>query len=53
MYYIYKYIMYIYNPVRTSQDFPLFFTLMPSLDLACGAHFPFNNHDLFEKVDWN
>ena len=22
-------------------------------DLACGAHFQFNNHDLFENVDWN
>ena len=22
-------------------------------NLACGAHSQFNNHDLFEKVDWN
>ena len=22
-------------------------------NLACGAHFQFNNHDLFENVDWN
>ena len=22
-------------------------------NLACGAHFQFNNHKLFEKVDWN
>ena len=22
-------------------------------DLACGAHFQFNNHDLFENVDLN
>ena len=22
-------------------------------NLAFGAHFQFNNYDLFEKVDWN
>ena len=22
-------------------------------NLACGAHFQFTNHDLFEKVDWS
>ena len=22
-------------------------------NLACGAHFQFNNHDLLENVDWN
>ena len=22
-------------------------------NLACGIHFQFNNHDLFESVDWN
>ena len=38
---------------QTSQVFPSCFTLTPSLDLAGGAHFPFNNYDLFQKVDWN
>ena len=22
-------------------------------NLACGAHFQFTNHELFEKVDWD
>ena len=22
-------------------------------NLSCDAHFQFNNHDLFENVDWN
>ena len=49
--YIYIYIYILYIPVWTLLVY--FRNRHLYQDLACGAHFQFNNHELFENVDWN
>ena len=49
IYYIYICI-YIYS---YSEIDSLYQEQAPLPNLACGAHFQFNNDDLFENVDWN
>ena len=40
--------IYIYIPVQT------WLVSISGTDIStCGEHFQFNNHDLFENVDWN
>ena len=43
--------MYIYILVQTLLVY--FRNRHRQQNLACGAHVQFNNHDLFENVDWN
>ena len=46
---MYNIYIYIYIPGQTVY----FRNRYLHQNLACGAYFQFNNHDLFEKVDWN
>ena len=54
--YIYTYI-YIYNIyiIHSCSDITSLYFRRGDLhqNLACGAHFQFNNHDLFKNADWN
>ena len=56
--YIYIYILYIYiytYIIHSCSDITSLYFRRGDLhqNLACGAHFQFNNHDLFKNADWN
>ena len=48
---MYIYVYSIHIPVQTLLVY--FRSRHFYQNFACGAYFQFNNHDLFENVDWN